>query len=81
MPDFASIRRVLDYTKSEEFQKANLYTLQARLELLELRWKDFETEYHQWRLYNEQNVQADSKVGEEMYIEAKAVLYISKLMS
>lgn len=73
------IQRIFDFTRSDEFIDANAYALRARLELLEKRWQDFETVYHQRRVLqmHEQETQENNEcfsIGKNAYFEAKAKL-------
>lgn len=77
--DSTFIQRILDFTYAEEFNSANIYALQTRLELLDTRWKKFEAEY--LRSLNmpleEGNAQSHNQrffAAEEAYVEAKATL-------
>lgn len=67
------IQRVLEFTTTEEFQSENLYALQARLQLLEARWKDFKTLNIPLEEINIQTNQCFS-TGEDAYIKAKAAV-------
>lgn len=77
--EFTGIQRILEFSHSEECDKATMYALQARLELLESRWKDFEAKYYRSpdEPMGEQGISNQNKcfsTAEEAYLEAKAVL-------
>lgn len=77
--DSTFIQRILEFTYAEEFNSANAYALQTRLELLETRWKIFEAEYlRSLSLPLEgDDVRSNNQrffAAEEAYVEAKASL-------
>lgn len=77
--DATHIQRILEFTYTEDFENANVYALQARLDLLEARWKDFDAAYFQLLdIPQEEQIVEDNKncfaAGENEYLEAKAAL-------